>query len=331
MSRELSALVCALVFCASLVAQDAHQEPEPQVTIRKRVDLVLVDILLTDAKGNTLRGLQAKDFEILDEKIPQEIHHFSQDEIPLAIALVVDVSGSMEPGMERLRQGLIHALPTLKPEDKVALFSFNEQAMQRLALTREFGQIARTIGGFYARGETNINDAVYEAAEYLRQAAPLARRIIILVTDAFPTFQGDKPVQEALLGSEAALFAIRVPFWLGDKYFSREELEQLVSAGYRTNLSAMHLVDQLAAESGGLVVDVKKPERIEPAVERMIQILKKRYTLGYYPNPGGTPGSIRGIEVQIRNQQIDEILPGAFPVYRNRYRVPPLETPKPPR
>jgi hypothetical protein len=58
--------------------------------------------------------------------------------------------------------------------------------------------------------------------------------------------------------------------------------------------------------------------------------LKKRYTLGYYPNPGGTPGSIRGIEVRIRNQQIDEILPGAFLVYRNRYRVPP-ETAEPSR
>jgi len=302
------------------------QEPEPQVTIRKQVDLVLVDLLLTDARGDTLKGLRSKDVELLDENAPQEIVHFSQDEIPLAIALVVDVSGSMQPGMEPLRKGLIRALPSLKAEDRAALFSFEGSSKLHVKLTHDFDKIGKKIAGFRAAGWTNINDAVYEAAKYLQEEAPQARRVVLLVSDAFPTVDGKKPVQEELLVSEAALFVIRVPLWIDDKYYHREHLTQLASMGIALDVGRLRIVDDLAAASGGLVMDVKRPEGIQPSVEHMIQMLKTRYTLGFYPNPKGTPGSVRRIDLQLKNVAIGRGMPGTILAFRNRYRVPPEPT-----
>lgn len=328
----LSTFVPVLVACATLLFPAAlpWQEPGPQVTIRKQVDLVMLDLLLTDAKGGSLTGLRAKDIQLLDEMTPQEIAHFSQDEIPLAIAILVDISGSMRPGMQPLRKGLIQALPTLKPDDRVALFSFDQGAKLRVKLTHDFAQIAKKVTGFKAGGWTNINDAIYKAAEYLREDAPHARRVVLLISDTFPSENGKKPAGDELLASEAALFVIRVPFWIDNKYFTKEDFEPLTSQGLFAALG-QSLVDQLASASGGVVLDVKRPEGIEAAIEKTIQILKTRYTLGFYPNPPGKPGSIRKIELRLKTGDIVRAMPGAILGYRNRYRVPPLETPKPPR
>jgi hypothetical protein len=70
-------------------------------------------------------------------------------------------------------------------------------------------------------------------------------------------------------------------------------------------------------------MDVKRPEGIQPAVEHMIQMLKTRYTLGFYPNPAGKPGSIRRIDLQLKNKEIEGGMPGTVLAFRNRYRVPP--------
>ena len=88
------------------------------------------------------------------------------------------------------------------------------------------------------------------------------------------------------------------------------------------------MVDELAEGSGGLVMDVTRPEGIQTSVEHMIQMLKTRYTLGFYPNPAGKPGSIRKIEVRLKNEDIKLGLPDTVLGYRNRYRVPPIEKPK---
>lgn len=318
---QVSVLLCGVILLS--LGVEAQQESSSASRIRKRVDLVLVDLLLTDAKGNALNGLRAHDLKILDENNPQEIAHFSQDEIPLAIALLVDASGSMQPGMEPLRQGLTRALPTLKSEDRVALFSFDRVPTRHVPMTSDFESLTEKIRSFHASGSTNITEAIYRAAEYLRGISGRdARRVIVLVSDTIPTDTSKKPVESALLESEVALFCIRVPFWIGSKYFSRDHMDQLHSMGSEL-VSGAYMVDQLAAASGGLVIDVKRPEGIQAVVEHMFRMLKTRYTLGFYPSPPGEPGSIRRIEIRLRNAEIERAMPGTIFSYRNRYRVPP--------
>jgi VWFA-related protein len=305
-----------LLCCCLLCGAQAQQAPDPQITIRKTVNLVLVDVIVTDPRGTIVSGLRAKDFEILDEGAPQEIAHFSQDEIPLAIALVVDVSRSMGSVLGPMRNALVHALPTLKPEDRVALFSFAERCYLEIGLTDDFVGIARRIGELREEESTNINDAIYSPANYLGKYAPQGRRVIILVSDTV----GDAPgvpfapadrVEQALLQAEVALFGIR-------------PVPALTSAGHNPK-SRFVDVGRLAGESGGFMVDVPKPEGIQSAVESLIHTLKTRYTLGFYPSTAGKPDSIRRLKVRLKNSALQAALPGAVLRYRTQYKVPPLD------
>lgn len=288
------------------------QEPEPQVTIRKDVHLVLVDVLVADNKGNTLGGLRANDIVLMDENVPQEIAHFSQDRVPLAIALVVDASGSMGAMFDPVRKALIKALPALRAGDQVALFSFNYETHLRVGLTRDADQLSKAIQRLYANGTTNLTDAVYQSAQYLRKSAPQSRRIVILVSDLMATWMSRTSMsngESEVLESDVALFVVRLP--------SRAEEE---------GRSLHAWISSLADYSGGLVITSNSRLGIQSSVELIFDILKARYTLGFYPHHPGKPGSTRRIIVRLTNDEIHRVMPGAFVRYKRQYTVPDPDT-----
>jgi VWFA-related protein len=308
-SLALCALLCSCLFPGA----QAQQAPVPQTTIRKQVNLVLLDVIVTDPKGTIVSGLRAKDFEILDEDTPQEVVHLSQDEIPLAIALVVDLSGSMNLDIHPMQDGLARAFPALKAEDRIALFSFSDRSRLELGLTKDFNSVSKRIRSFDLRGGTNIKDAICSATDYLRGRAPQSRRIVVLMSDTFDGYamgRSPKDVEKALLQSEVTLIGVR----RGIRLYGPDDSSPLN-------------VDQLAEESGGFMINLHSPNGYQAAFEALIQILKTRYTLGFYPNSAGKPDSIRHLTVRLRNSELQAALPGAMLRYRTQYRVP-TEEPK---
>jgi Ca-activated chloride channel family protein len=284
-----------------------------------------VDVIVTDPRGTIIKGLRPQDFELLDEGKPQEIAHFSQDEIPLAIALVVDVSGSMSEIIGPLRKALAASLRTLKQEDLVALISFHGTAKVEIGFSRDFEAITHKIGKLRSSGGTNINEAIYDSARLLQEEAPRARRVIILVSDMVGSYHGGKPAMQQLIESEATLFCIRVPSGFQPNVAAYQAIvDELKALGIIEDLTLPATPAEVwATASGGVVLNVFRKEGMQIAVEHLIQMLRTRYTLGFYPNPPGKPASIRQLKVQPNNDQIKSILPGTIVTFRNRYRVPP--------
>ena len=307
----------ALLFFCLLPGGQAQQAPKPQTTIRKQVNLVLVDVIVTDPKGTIVSGLRANDFEILDEDIPQEVVHLSQDEIPLAIALVLDASGSMHSSMKPIQNALVRALPTLKSEDRVALFDFADSSDLLVGLTNDIRSIVRRIPDSTApEGATNINEAIYNATDYLRKKAPLGRRVIVLLSDTIHSYDGlftsPKEVERSLLQSEIALFGIREGIVVRTDAIDPKSVD----------------VDRLAVESGGFMINLHSPNGYQAAFESLIKILKTRYTLSFYPNTAGKPGSTRHLKVRLKNTELQTALPNVVLRYRTKYVVPREKTPK---
>jgi VWFA-related protein len=261
-----------------------------QQPIRVDVNLVLAEVTVKDRSGQVVDGLKAEDFQIFEDGVEQQITHFSQDQIPLAVALVVDLSGSIEPFLRPLRYATLTALKALKREDQVALFTFTEHVSREVPLTRDKSEVSERIEGFSAGGGTNISRAVFEAAEYLKHEAPAARRVIVLISDnvhTVPTSIRHDRVVAAVLEADAAVYGLKVP---GDN--PRLQLSRSFLPG-RVN------VDKLAEATGGEVFDVEKTGSLYLAFEKLIERLKTRYTLGYYPTNKNRDGSFRKIDVKL--------------------------------
>jgi len=147
-------------------------------------NLVTADVTVV---GKPLSQLSVEDFIVYDNGAAQEITHFSYNQLPIAVAFLIDRSGSVIDLFPRLQISSFLALRNLKPEDQVALFSFSDICTQQVKLTTDRLSIAEKISKIRVntiRGHnTNIYGALQKTARYLLENAPDRRRAIILVSD----------------------------------------------------------------------------------------------------------------------------------------------------
>jgi Ca-activated chloride channel family protein len=147
------------------------------------VKLVPVDVVVRDRSGKPLATLQEADFRIFEDGVEQSLQSFSNDQAPLAVALVIDRSESVAPRMRRIQSAAYQALQHLKRDDTVCLFSFAGDVQRIEDLTASRQRIANRIGTIKAGGGTRIVEAVDEALRYLQGAAQDRRRAVILISD----------------------------------------------------------------------------------------------------------------------------------------------------
>src|ERR1700689_3459552 len=179
-ARRLSVLLAFVAFvCRTLLAGQTQDENGVCVD----VNLVMLDATVKTKAGKIMGDLKKEDFELREDGVTQKLEVFSRDELPLNVALVLDLSDSIGPFLGPLRDAATIALAALKPDDEVALFTFSTEAEMRLALTKDKNKNADQINTFQARGATNINDGIFVAAEYLLKTPPNGRRVIILISD----------------------------------------------------------------------------------------------------------------------------------------------------
>jgi len=181
--------------------------------IRVDVNLTLVDATPRKPDGEVITGLKMTDFVLQEDGQVQQIVHLDQDQLPLAMALVVDLSGSIEPYLESIRDTTEVALQALKPEDQVALFTFNSEVVKRVPLTRDKQQVIDSLESLQTGSGTDINDAIYDAAEYLRAQSHGMRRVIVLISDNDGNRAGSVTpdgVLQAVLEADTPVYSLKV-------------------------------------------------------------------------------------------------------------------------
>jgi VWFA-related protein len=266
------------------------QEP-PQNVIRVNVNLVLVDATVKNKAGQIMTDLKQENFELREDGTPQKIEIFSRDELPLDVALVLDLSDSIGPFLVPLRRAANIALSALKPEDQVALFTFSTEAQMRVPFTHDKSQIADVIGGFQTGGATNINDAIFLPAQYLLNAPQKDRRVIILISDDVGTSaggQGTRDIVTEAIASDAVVYNLKIPGY--------NPPETRMAAAMTPGLVDIRKVVE---QTGGEVFNVPDLAHLDEVFRALIQRIKTRYTLGYYTNATATLGKPHKIDVRL--------------------------------
>ena len=134
-------------------------------TFSSKVEAVRVDVLVTD-KGQPVRGLQAADFEILDNGVPQQ----------------VDLVGER---LDHLREGAHTVLGGLARDDQAALITFNETVVRGSDLTANLEQVRAALGRVGGRGDTAFIDAVH--AGMMIGESDAGRALLIVFSDGLDT------------------------------------------------------------------------------------------------------------------------------------------------
>ena len=266
------------------------QEQDPGV-MRVAVNLVMVDATVKTKAGQILGDLKREDFQLREDGVEQNVQIFSRDELPLNVALVLDLSDSIQPFLGPLRDAANTALASLKPEDEVALFTFSTEAELRVPLTRDKSEIARQISAFKVGGATNINDGIFVPAKYLLSAPPRGRRVIILISDDVATYSGGEGTHDIvteLIGADAVLYNLKIPGY--------NPPETLLHATVEKGLVNIRKV---MGQTGGEVFDVQDVAHLDAVFAALIHRIKTRYTLGYYTKASAAEGKAHKLDVHL--------------------------------
>ena len=284
--------VSALAVCFALAFESPIQAQEqPQGVIRVGVNLVLVDATVKNKAGQIMADLKKEDFELREDGVAQKLDVFSRDELPLEVALVLDLSDSIEPFLGPLRDAANTALAALKADDEVALFTFSTQAQLRVPFTKDKTKIAEEINTFRAGGATNINDGIFLASENLLKQPPKGRRVIILISDDVGTDaggQGTRDIVTEAIAADIVLYNLKIPGY--------NPPQTLL---YASMIPGLVNIRKVMDQTGGELFDVQDIAHLDPVFRALIQRIKTRYTLGYYTNASAALGKPHKLDVRL--------------------------------
>ncbi|MCC6857109.1 MAG: VWA domain-containing protein, partial [Bryobacterales bacterium] len=329
-----------LLLAAAAILSSA-QTTESGAVFRSDVSLVRVDAQVLDRQHRIVTGLQAGDFVLREEGRPQEIRNFSTEQMPVDVLLLLDVSVSMRPHIQRIASASHQALRMLGENDRVAIMVFDRATRIRLPFRPgRGGEVERELERLLDRegfdGGTDITRGLLDAAQYVgRNARSGARRAIAIVTDDQTERNRDEEaVDRALMRAEAVLFALIAPDamgWrsggggypggggdvglggpLGGIILGRRGGR--FPSGSRTRSAG---TPEIARASGGDSVPVDHASSFEDTLER----IRQRYALHFYTPPDVRPGQERRVEVDLA-QAARQRYPGAEVRYRRTYYTP---------
>lgn len=297
--KLLLALVLMLCTAITAVSQEPTQSSE---VVKINTDLVVLDAqVLRKKDGRAINSLKREDFLLSEDGQRQEIVHFSQDRLPLSILLLLDLSASVRPVIEEIRNGALQAMSHLRPEDEVALMTFADQTRLLQDFTRDrkiiVEQISRTLEKSFVGVGTSIHTSLYDAVLQMDKAHDrLSRRVIIVVTDNIATMHSfTKPtvteVNERLLEHSTVVCGLVIGGESSKtlKMFMRGRAEK-----YNWTVR----VDEFAEPTGGEVM-ISDAATVNQRLADLISHLRTRYSIGYSPTNATRDGKFRKVNLSL--------------------------------
>lgn len=262
--------------CASLRAQDVEE------VVKVDVALVTVNVLVTDARGRPLPGLQAFDFQVTEQGKPMRVEFF--DNLgPASIVLVMDMSSSMRNEKWRnLKAGMKKFLAQAHSGNDYTLIGFSHKP-RIIAREVKEDELWQAINSVVPNGNTALYDAVLLGLSVLQEISQ-RHKALILFSDGEDNCSsaGLAEVKQQVVSSRATIYTVGI---LTDDYFFVSE-----------SRAGKELLKELAAATGGLV-HFPSLEKIKRALEEIKADLSNRYSLSYYPTEKTT--GWRRVEVSL--------------------------------
>lgn len=279
----------------------ASQDPIETV----RIDSALVDLKVS-VLGFTPSGpvplLEAKDFVVLEDGVPQEISFFAAADAPFDLVLLLDLSGSSAKTMKMIRNSAKRFVDAARDIDRIALVTFTNQPALYSSFTLDRRKLKKTIDEMEdASGGTNFWDAMdYVLSDLIPQGAAPRRSAIVVMTDgvdnALPEVSGEGsriPFEELiakLRNSETIVFPI---------YLDTEKQYERRFGTHEAYVMAREQLGQIAGVCGTSMYKAAQLKDLDAVYAQVVRDLSTVYSIGYQPSNKTLDGKWRSVEVQL--------------------------------
>ena len=281
--RAARLLVVALAIgCAGALAA--------QAPFRGGVDLVSLSVTVTEA-GRYVTNLEQADFEVFEDGVKQEMTFFSKEQQPIALAILLDTSASMESKLETAQEAAIGFARHLRPKDLMEVIEFDQQVSILQGFTSDVPALEKAIRQATVNGSTSLYNAIYISLKDLKKARTanadqIRREAIVVLSDGDDTSSlvGYDEVLDVAKRSNTAIYAIGL---------------KQNDGGSRDFKEAEFVLRQLSQETGGRAFFPANVTELPKMYDQIAQELSSQYSIGYTSKNQARNGAWRRLSIRV--------------------------------
>jgi Ca-activated chloride channel family protein len=258
----------------------------PRADLRIDVPLVLIPVHVTSPIGVSITGLKKESFRLFEDGVEQKIATFANEDAPVSIGLLFDMSGSMKDKIKKSSDAAIELLKTANPDDEFFLIQFNDRPKLLIPFTKDVDEIRKELACSRPGGQTALLDAIHMGLLQMKDAR-YSRKALIIVSDGGDNHSRfhETQVKEAMLEADVQVYAMGIFDLSGTMPRSREERE------------GPRLLNDLAEQTGGRHYPVTSLDDLPTVCARIGEALRNQYLLGYTPANPERDGKYRSVKV----------------------------------
>ena len=276
----------------------------PPVAISASVDMVSMQVLVSDNNGNVINGLRPENFTIYEDGVKQEITHFSPVEANITVTMLVEFSKRNELFLDDVYNAMYGFVRTLRPGDWTAVVGYDMRTTIFSDFTQNREEIYQALRQFAipSWNESNVSDAIMEVIDRTQEIE--GKVAILLISSGLDTFSRHTYEQalDACKSANASVFAI------GIGRFARDYLDARGYISASTNMDLLmgdNRLKSFAEFTGGAAFFPRYSTELPSIFNNISTALRSQYSIGYVSTNTKKDGKFRNVKVEIKTDLKD--------------------------
>jgi VWFA-related protein len=268
---------------AALVALQAQ---DSDTVFRADTRIVVCHTTVIDKTGHLVTTLPKSAFTVYENKVKQEIRKFQREDVPVALGLVIDNSGSMRNKLEKVKAASLALVKDSNRDDEVFVVNFNDTAYldnpKDKNFTNDLGELETALGRIDARGGTAMRDAIEMSIQHVKKAKR-DKKVLVVITDGNDN--------SSLLSLERIMKSAHQSGVLiyGVGLLAEEE--------HREASRARRALNDLAEATGGKTFFPQGVEEVDTIAHLVAHDIRSQYIIEYSPTNSAMDNTFRAIRI----------------------------------
>jgi Ca-activated chloride channel family protein len=282
----------------TVLREQSSKEPQQSSRQVPSGEPLVINVTVTNKRGEFVTDLKQSDFNIFEDKVPQPIVSFSRADEPLSIGLLIDASASMwAPRGSPLeisnfvREALASFFALSNKASEYFVIGFNTQPELLLDWTTDTQAVLRELSSIQPKGNTAFYDACYLGIDKVMHGRH-SKRVIVLVSDAGDNMSHHTigNVRRLLKESNVMIYSINA-FGYG-------------AAGSSLGMEGQQILNELSTISGGVAFSRKEGVRLaanqlSAVLELIAEELQRQYAIGFLPREPNADKNWHQVKVKL--------------------------------
>ncbi len=277
-------------------AQSADQHgTKGQFTFKTSVTEVVLYATVIDSHDHLVTSLDKQDFTVYENNVPQTVSSFSQEDVPVSLAILVDNSGSMAQKRSAVNRAAIDMIQASNPQDEAFIVNFSDEAFLDQDFTSNVDLLRKGLSHIDSQGGTALYDAVIAAADHLAKQARHPKQVILIITDG----------EDNSSSATQAETVRRIQDLNGPIVYSIGLLYD--ESDHSQSHRARKALQSLSDDTGGIAFFPKSLDQVDTIAAEVAQDIRHQYVLGYHPSQPISQGGYRAIRVEAKAKGVGKL------------------------